>query len=144
MQALDTNILVDAANVASKRHSGAAHLLRTLAEGRTPWALPWPCVYEFMRIVTHPRVLSPPMDAALAWRGVVSLISSPSVVLLHETPRHTAVLGSLIGDGSVRGNLLFDAHIAALCIEHGVTTLLTGDRDFARFAGLQALDPLVG
>ena len=142
MLAVDTNLLVDAANAESTRHSAARGVLVDLAEGHVPWALPWPCAHEFLRIVTHPRVLDPPLPLDLARAGLHSLCASPTVVLLSETARHAKVLDALLDASPATGNLLFDAHIAALCIEHGVSTLLTGDADFHRFGGLRVVDPV--
>lgn len=142
MHAVDTNVLIDAVNVASARHAGASAVLTELAEGPVPWALPWPCVYEFLRVVTHPRVLDPPMPLDAARAGIRSLLASPSLVLLSETARHAEILDELLAHAPVTGNLMFDAHIAALCLEHGVTTLLTGDGDFHRFRGLTVIDPV--
>jgi toxin-antitoxin system PIN domain toxin len=139
--ALDTNILVYARREELAEHQVAADLLRRLAEGSVPWALPWPCVYEFLRVVTHPRVFDPPTQLGMALEDLGSLLSSPSLVLLGEGRRHFRQLRTVANDGRVFGNLVHDAHIAALCIEHGVTELLTRDRDFGRFAGLTTRDP---
>jgi toxin-antitoxin system PIN domain toxin len=122
-------------------HEVAADLLRSLAEGQETWALPWPCVYEFLRVVTHPRVFDPPTNLEVALEDLSSLLSSPSLVLLGEGPRHLRQLHQTASSARVFGNLVHDAHIAALCIEHGVAELLTRDRDFARFAGLATRDP---
>ncbi len=141
MIALDTNILVYAHRQEAPHHKHAAALVRKLAEGDEPWALPWPCVYEFLRVVTHPRVFDPPTPLESAVEGIESLLDSPSIVLLGEGPAHLGHLRrSLIG-GSARGNLVHDGHIAALAIEHGVSELWTSDRDFARFPGLETRDP---
>lgn len=141
MIALDTNILVYARREEVPEHGVAADLLRTLAEGSVPWALPWPCVYEFLRVVTHPRVFDPPTEIEVALEDLGSLLSSPSLVLLGEGRRHFLELRKAANDARVFGNLVHDAHIAALCIEHGVTELLTRDRDFGRFSGLTTRDP---
>jgi len=111
--------------------------LRKVAGGSEPWALPWPCVYEFLRIVTHPPVS---MDVARA--DLAAILASPSLRLLSETDRHAAILDELLGESVVTGNLLHDAHIAALCLEHGVSELWTADSDFARFSKLKSRNPL--
>ena len=144
MRAVDTNILVYAEIMSSRHHRPARALLRELAEGARPWAIPWPCVYEFLRVVTHPRVFHPPMPLPAAVADLTAIVSSPSVVLLAETPRHPEIMAEVLGRSGVAGNLVHDAHIAALCLEHGVTELLTGDRDFSRFAGLRVVDPFAG
>jgi toxin-antitoxin system PIN domain toxin len=141
LQAVDTNLLVYAEISSSRHHRRARQLLRELAEGVAPWAIPWPCVYEFLRIVTHPRVYHPPVPVRIAVADVKAILDSPTLLLLSETPRHFEVMEAVIRQSGVSGNLIHDAHIAALCVEHGVSELLTGDRDFARFPGLRVSDP---
>src|SRR5258708_2368111 len=114
-------------------HAAASAVLRSLAEGPAPWAIPWPCLYEFLRVVTHPRVFYPPVPAARALADLKAILSSPSLVLLSETSRHADLCVSVVHAAGASGNLIHDAHIAALCLEHGVSELVTGDRDFGRF-----------
>ena len=141
MRAVDTNVLVVAASEASPHHEIAQDLLRILSEDSRPWAIPWPCIYEFLRVVTHPRVLRPPIPMKTALKGLGGLTSSPSLRLLHETPRHEEVMRGVLDESAATGNLVHDAHIVALCLEHGVREIVTGDRDFARFPGLTILNP---
>lgn len=141
MRAVDTNILVYAEITTSRHHGTAAALLRELAEGPAPWALPWPCIYEFLRVVTHPRVYHPPMPMPRALADLERILESPSLVLLAETERHPEIMERLVRDSGATGNLVHDAHIAALCIEHGVSELVTGDRDFLRFTDLRIRNP---
>ncbi|MEZ5320430.1 MAG: TA system VapC family ribonuclease toxin [Vicinamibacterales bacterium] len=141
MRAIDTNVLVHAEMRSSPHHAVAIDLVRRLAEGPAPWAIPWPCVYEFLRVVTHPRVYHPPMPTAAAMKDLHAILASPSLVLLAETPRHAEVMSDVVARSGVTGNLLHDAHIAALCLEHGVSELLTGDRDFSRFKDLRTMNP---
>jgi len=133
VKAIDTNVLVYSEIVSSTYHATARLLLTELAEGRVPWAIPWPCVYEFLRVVTHPRVFSPPVPLSIALEDLEQILASPTLVLLSETERHAEVMASVVRESDVTGNLIHDAHIAALCIEHGVSELVTGDRDFSRF-----------
>jgi toxin-antitoxin system PIN domain toxin len=139
--ALDTNILVYARREELPQHGKARALLARLAEGTRPWALPWPCVYEFLRVVTHPRVFDPPTDLHVALEDLESLLASPSLVLLGEGPGHSAHMQHMATAGGATGNLVHDAHIAALVMEHGARELWTSDRDFARFPGLTVKDP---
>jgi predicted nucleic acid-binding protein len=88
--ALDTNILVYARREETPFHRPAYNLLKELASGETPWALPWPCVYAFLRIVTHPRVFDPPTRLEDAVEDLKSLFQSPSLVLLGEGPAHSS------------------------------------------------------
>jgi hypothetical protein len=141
MSALDTNILVYARRSDAPHHRQALRLLRTFAEGARPWALPWPCVYEFLRVVTHPRVFQPPTPLEAALDGLESLLASPSLTLLGEGPGHPAHMRRMVDAGRAAGNLAHDAHIAALLREHGVREFLTADRDFSRFPGIRARDP---
>ena len=141
MQALDTNVLVHAEILTSPFHTVARRTLYRRATGRAPWAIPWPCVYEFLRVVTHPRVYHPPMPSAAAMSDVRRILASPSLVLLGETTRHGEVMASVIEASGATGNLIHDAHIAALCLEHGVSELVTGDRDFARFPQVRTINP---
>jgi len=144
LRALDTNVLVFAEIGSSPQHEIAEGLLRHLAEGPSPWAIPWPCVYEFLRVVTHPRVFHPAVPPARALADLERILASPSLVLLSETDRHAEVLGRVMRQSGAAGNLVHDAHITALCLEHGVAELLTGDKDFARFPDLTVRDPFAG
>ena len=141
MRAVDTNVLVYAEIISSAHHDRALGLLTELAGDPRPWAVPWPCIYEFLRVVTHPRVFHPPVPMERALSDLGQILESPSLRLLSETPRHAEIMGRVLVGGNVSGNLTHDAHIAALCLEHGVSELLTGDRDFRRFPELSVVDP---
>ena len=141
MRAIDTNVLVYAEVISSAHHHRALALITELASDPRPWAIPWPCVYEFLRVATHPRVFHPPVPMERALSDLGQILGSPSLRLLSETPRHAKIMAKVLEGGSVSGNLTHDAHIAALCLEHGVSELLTGDRDFSRFPDLNVVDP---
>lgn len=143
MKAVDTNVLVYAATRPGPHHGAARALLASLAEGSQPWGLPWPCLYEFLRVTTHPRVFHPPLQALDAFGFVRRLLESPTIVLLSETSRHLETLQGVLTRSGVIGNLVHDAHVVALCLEHGVSELLTADRDFARFDELRVVNPFV-
>jgi toxin-antitoxin system PIN domain toxin len=140
VRAVDTNVLVHA-HLDSPHSARARDVLARLAEGRAPWAVPWPCAYEFLRVVTHPRVFHPPMPLDTALKGLRAVLDSPTLVLLSETDRHAEIMAEVLRAGRAAGNLVHDAHIVALCLEHGVTEILTGGRDFSRFPGLAVTDP---
>ena len=141
MKAVDTNLLVYCVSARSSEQDTALQTLRKLAEGSAPWAIPWSCIYEFLRVTTHPKVLDPPLSMKQALVFVDALLKSPSLLLLSETDGHAAWLAKAVGEGGVGGNLVYDARIAALCYEHGVDTLLTADADFLRFRGLRVVNP---
>lgn len=139
MIAVDTNILVYADREESARHAAALRAVRQLAEGDEAWALPVFCVGEFLRVVSHDRLFDPPTPALEAIASIESLLASPSARLLVPGDGHVRLIRSLIEESQVEGNLIFDAQIAAVCLEHGAATLLTEDRDFARFRSLKPL-----
>ena len=141
MKAVDTSILVYALARSDPRSVKARELLSSLAGGTAPWAIPWPCVYEFLRLVTHPRVFHPPMSLTAARTDLNAVLASPSLVLLSESDRHGEVLQGLLKESAVTGNLLHVAHIATLCREHGVSELFTADIDLVRFVGLKVTNP---
>ena len=144
MIALDTNVLVFAHRRDSEWHAAAAARVAEVAEGPGSWAIPWPCLHEFLAIVTHPRIFRPatPIDAALD--QVDAWLESPTLTLLTETSEHWARLRPLLRDGHVAGPVVHDARVAALCLQHGVRELWTADRDFGRFPALRCVNPLVG
>lgn len=141
MIAIDTNILVFAARPEPVFHRQALELITQLAEGSDPWAIPWPCAYEFLRIVTHPRVFSRPSLPEEAVETLQLLQESPSLTMIGAGPGHFGILEAAMRNSGVTGNLVHDAHIAALCLEHGVSMLFTLDRDFSRFPGLKYRSP---
>ena len=133
MIAVDTNILVYAHRRDSGFHPNAVEAVRSLAEGRSAWAIPWPCVHEFLAIVTHPRIYEPPTPVADAAAQVEVWLDSPSVVVLHESDDHWRFLSELVTSTRTSGPWVHDARIAAICIANGVRILWSADRDFGRF-----------
>lgn len=143
MIAVDTNLLVYSHRAESNFHERASTCVRELAEGRTRWAIPWPCVHEFIAIVTHPRIFEPPTPIKLALAQVDAWFASPALVLLGESEEHWTELRRLLLGGKVLGPRVHDARVAALCLGHGVRELWTADRDFSRFGALKTRNPLV-
>ena len=141
MRGVDTNILVYAHRDETPQHQKALQTLRELATGPEPWVLPWPCVYEFVRVVTHPRVFHSPTPSAEAWRAVESLLDSPSRLQLAEEEGHREILTELLRTSVPEGNTLHDAHIAALLIEHGVHEIITAEEAVRRFPRLKMTNP---
>jgi hypothetical protein len=122
--ALDTNILVHAHRRGTAHHEEALALLAALSEGAAPYALFWPSLYEFLRVVTHHRVFDPPSTTVEALQAVRDFLASPVVRVLSETARHAELLGRVVQDSRVAGNLIHDAHLVALALEHGVHEIL--------------------
>ena len=142
MIATDTNILVYAHRGDSEWHEPARVAIRRLAEGRVSWGLPWPCVHEFLAIVTHPSIYDPPSTIAQAAGQVDAWLDAPVAELLTETGMHWRILREQLQAGRVTGPRVHDARIATLCLGHGVTELWTADRDFSRFPGVPVRNPL--
>jgi toxin-antitoxin system PIN domain toxin len=142
--AVDTNVLVHAHRSDSPFHEAARRQVASLAEGLAAWAVPWPCVHEFLAIVTHPRIWAPPTPLERALDQVDAWLESPGLVLLSEPPDYWTDARALVSGGRVTGPRIHDARIAALCLSHGVRELLTADRDFGRFPALSCSNPLVG
>ena len=115
MIAVDTNILVYAHREDSPWHVTAYQRLTELAQGRSFWAIPWPCLFEFLAIITHPRIYQPPTPLELALDQIEAWIESPSLVVLSETEGHWSLVRSLISDGKIVGPRIHDARVAALC-----------------------------
>ncbi len=143
MLAVDTNILVYAHRREAREHAAAQQILRNLAEGAEAWAIAWPCLYEFFSVVTNTRIwkdaASDPDQAAAQ---IEAWVASPSVRLIAETEDFWVVLQGLLRRPRVRGPVVHDARIAAICIAHGVEALLTRDRDFSLFPELVVRNPI--
>ncbi|MGE0625656.1 MAG: type II toxin-antitoxin system VapC family toxin [Pseudomonadales bacterium] len=142
MIALDTNVLVYAHRREVEHHDAAKSLVTEYAEGGAQWAIPWPCIYEFYSVVTNPRIwkesASTPKQASRQIRG---WLDSPTVRMLSETAEFFTVVGPLMNLPRVRGAIIHDARVAALCLAHGIDELLTADRDFQLFPGLKTRNP---
>jgi hypothetical protein len=141
--AVGTNLLVYAHRKDSQWHVAAESAVRSLAEGAAPWGMPWPCLHEFLAIVTHPRIYAPPTPQASAITQVEAWLASPTHVLLSEGPGYWAVLQALLKTSKVSGGPVHDARIAALCLHNRVSELWSADRDFSRFSALTTRNPLV-
>jgi toxin-antitoxin system PIN domain toxin len=141
--AIDTNLLVYAHRRDSSFHVRSRKVISALAEGKAAWAIPWPCVHEFLAVVTHPRIYTPPSTLEDAVDQVEAWLESPSVVLLGETAEHFPVLRAQLLAGAIAGPRVHDARVVAICVGSGVTELLSSDRDFTRFPDLKVVNPLV-
>lgn len=143
MIALDTNLLVYAHREDSPWHEKAYSQISEFAESRSSWAIPWPCLHEFLAIVTHPRIYNPPTPLELAIDQIDAWLESPTLSILSEGEGYWPVLRTTLENGRVIGPQIHDARIAAICQLHGVRELLTADRDFSRFPGLASRNPLI-
>jgi uncharacterized protein len=141
--AVDTNILVYAHRQDSDWHEPAERLIRELAEGAAAWAIPWPCVHEFLAIATHPRIFRTPTPLPAAVDQLDAWFEAPSVVTLAEDADYWSVLRTLVGQARVTGPRIHDARVAALCLSHAVRELWTADRDFSMFPSLRVRNPLI-
>ncbi len=138
---VDTNILLYASDSSSSYHARALELLRELAAGPDLFYVFWPAVISYLRVATHPGVFAEPLDPETAAANVERLLAPPHVRTASETDRFWEMWRATTEGLAVRGNLVPDAHLAALMREHGVGTIWTHDRDFRKFDGIRVLDP---
>lgn len=138
---LDANLLVYAHVRSFQQHERARAWLDAQLNGPAPVGLPWNSLSAFLRIVTNPRVFQMPETMTDAWKQVEEWLDCEPVWVPEPTERHREVLGSLLAGSGMQANLVPDAHLAALAIEHGLI-LCSTDGDFARFHGLRCQNPL--
>ncbi len=138
---VDANILLYAVDELSPAHDKARAWLQGALNGARRVGLPWQSVTAFLRIGTNPRALAEPMSSAGAWEHVESWLDTPSVWIPQPSFGHREILGRLIRDLDIRANLVPDAALAALCIEHGLT-MVSADSDFARFTEIRWVNPV--
>jgi hypothetical protein len=138
---VDANLLVYAHVASLTQHQAARVWLDARLNGSTQVGLPWPTLLSFVRLVSNPRIFEHPQSISKAWAQVEEWLTCPVVWIPQPTERHREILGSLLTDRLTRSNLVPDAHLAALAIEHGLT-LCSTDRDFAGFPNLRWDDPL--
>lgn len=138
----DLNLLVYAYSSDAPLHNEACVWWERLLNGRDPVGIPWIVSCGFVRLMTHPRVLNVPVDPTVAIDHVSSWFERPHVRVLNPSPRHLVVLRGLLESIGVGGNLVTDAHIASIAIEHQAE-VHSNDTDFARFPGLNWCNPLV-
>jgi toxin-antitoxin system PIN domain toxin len=140
MIAVDTNLLVYAHRAVSDEHEAAVHAIETLASGGSAWALPWPVLHEFVKVMTSIPRERPPLDAALGMAQ--RLVDAPGCVVIGEAAGHLPRITDLALRGDAGGTRFYDARIAAICLGHGVREIWTADSDFSRFPGLIARNPI--
>lgn len=139
--AVDTNLLVYAHRSDGPFHTAASSLLETLARGAA-WAIPWPCVHEFLAIVTNARIFRTPTPVATAFEQLRALDALPNLAFLAEGEDYLPKLEQIVRSAQISGGAVHDARIAAICLYHGVTELWSADRDFSRYPALRTRNPL--
>jgi toxin-antitoxin system PIN domain toxin len=142
--AIDTNILVYGHRLDSPFHGPAFGVLKKMVEGHQSWAIPWPCLHEFLAKVTHPRIFKTPTPLDRALDQVREWLRSPSVRVLSEPDGYMDSLSVALLDSKVAGAKIHDGRIVAICLAHGMEELWSADRDFNRFSGLRVTNPLTG
>lgn len=143
MIAVDTNLLVYSHRSDRPNHDAAHQLIEALRRGSTPWAIPWPCVHEFVSIVTHARIFKQPTPIVAAFGAVDAWLAGGNLNLIGESEGYLDKLRHQATAARLQGPLIHDARIVALCLHHGVRELWSADRDFNRFTGLAVRNPLV-
>jgi uncharacterized protein len=141
--AVDTNVLVYAANLDSPFHARCSEWLERQQRQPGAWYTTWAIINEFLRVTTHSRILRQPFSISAAWDFVSALLDSPGLTILVPTDRHADVASEVFSElPYLAGNILHDAHTAILMREHGIRRICTRDTDFSRFPFLEIIDPL--
>jgi toxin-antitoxin system PIN domain toxin len=135
------NVLLYASDRSSDRHERARRFVESCAASPEIFCLTWPTLMSYLRIATHPRIFAAPLNPDEALGNVAALVGLPQVRVVSELDGFLDAYRRVAGDMSVRGNLVPDAHVAAILFQHGVRTLYTNDRDFRKFELLDVRDP---
>lgn len=140
---VDANLLLYSHIQDYPQHAAARRWLDGCLNGMPRVGLPWPSLLAFVRISSNPRLFEKPLTVGRAWQQVAAWLAVESVWTPLPTAQHEAVLGRLLAGATFHSNLVPDAHLAALAIEHGLQ-LCSTDRDFQQFSGLLWTNPLAG
>jgi toxin-antitoxin system PIN domain toxin len=138
---VDVNVLLYASDTSSDRHDAAHQFLRSCASTPEVFCLTWPTLMSYLRIATHPRIFAAPLSPAEALGNVTALLSLPHARAVSEREGFLEAYAHVVGDVTVRGNLVPDGHVATILFQHGVRTLYTNDRDFLKFESLEVKNP---
>lgn len=138
---VDANLLLYATDRRSRFHAAARSWLLEQLNGSRRVGLPWQSLGAFLRLATHPRVSARPLSAADAWSSVAAWLAAPAAWIPRPGPGHAQLLGELLVGHEAVGNLVPDAMLAALALEHGLT-VCSADTDFAGFAEVRWHNPL--
>lgn len=137
----DVNLLVYAYNTGAPAHRVARRWWEDLLSGEQAIRLPWVVSCGFVRLMTHSTVLLTPLPTGDAVAHVRSWLAQPNVEVLNPGPRHLEYLARVLDQAGTGGNLVTDAHIAAMAMEMQAE-VHSNDADFARFSGLRWHNPL--
>lgn len=139
---IDVNILLYASDESCAQHAKASAFLRQCTEGREVFCLAWLTLMSYLRMATHPSIFGRPLTHDEAARNIESLLAMPHCRVIGEDEGFWSTYRKTTQDVPTRGNLVPDAHLAAVLSQHGVVTLYTHDRDFRKFSFLDVRDPL--
>lgn len=140
MTIVDVNVLLYAVNAADAKHDVAARWLGRALGATEAIGIPWVTILAFTRLSTSASVFPSPLSAQDALAVIEEWLSQRAAVIPVPTPRHIHILRGLLNEAGTAGNLVADAHLATLALEHGAH-VATFDRDFRRFGGLQLVIP---
>lgn len=139
---IDVNLLLYASDSSCPEHDAASAFLRDCAANSQVFCLAWTTLMSYLRMATHPRIFTRPLTQQAATDNVEALMALPHCRVIGEQQGFWAVYRKVTGDVPTRGNLVPDAHLAAILRQNGIATLYTHDRDFRKFAFLDVRDPL--
>jgi uncharacterized protein len=139
---VDANVLLYAVDASSPFHQSAKDWLESALNEPARIGLPWASLLAFQRISTHPRASASPLSPSQAWSFVADWLDAEATWVPVPGERHAEIIHELITAGDLRGNLVTDAHLAALAIEHGVG-VCSADSDFARFPQITWVNPIL-
>lgn len=143
MIAVDTNILIYSHRPENPFHTNAKNVINTLRDGPGDWAIPWPCVHEFISTVTNSRIFKNPTPLPTAFLTIEIWGKGGNIHFLSESSDYFEKLKEISINAKISGPRVHDARIAALCLHHGIRELWTADRDFTSFPKLKIKNPLV-
>jgi uncharacterized protein len=138
---VDVNLLLYASDRSSARHAAARRFLDWCATHPELLCVTWPTLMAYLRIATHPRIFSEPLAPDEAIGNITALLALPQVRAVGELDGFMDAYHYVAGEMTVRGNLVPDAHVAAILFQHGVRTIYSNDRDFRKFPSLDLRDP---